>query len=91
MLFVKNLKAKWEAFGWQVIETNGNNLEELITGLELATSLAKKGVPIMNLMKTDMGYGVDFMVGTHKWHGIAPNDDECQKALAQNPETLGDY
>jgi len=91
ILSLKNLKAKWEAFGWQVIETNGNNLEELITGLELATSLAKKGVPIMNLMKTDMGYGVDFMVGTHKWHGIAPNDDECQKALAQNPETLGDY
>jgi transketolase len=91
ILSLKNLKAKWEAFGWKVIEINGNILEEVITGLELATSLTKKGVPVLNLMKTDMGFGVDFMVGTHKWHGIAPNDDECKTALAQLPETLGDY
>ena len=91
ILSLKSLKAKWEAFGWQVVETNGNNLEELITGLEQATALTGKGVPILNLMKTDMGHGVDFMVGTHKWHGIAPNDEELKNALAQLPETLGDY
>jgi len=91
ILSLLSLKAKWEAFGWKVVETNGNNLEGLIAGLELATKLAKNGTPILNLMKTDMGYGVDFMVGTHKWHGIAPNNDECQNALAQLPQTLGDY
>ena len=91
ILSLLDLKAKWEAFGWKVIETNGNKLEEIVTGLELATSLAKKGVPILNLMKTDMGYGVDFMIGSHKWHGVAPNDDECKIALAQLPVTLGDY
>lgn len=86
-----NLKAKWESFGWHVIESDGNNIEDLIKTLELAKSLSGKGKPILNLMKTEMGYGVDFMVGTHKWHGIAPNDEELEKALGQLEETLGDY
>jgi transketolase len=86
-----DLKAKWEAFGWIVQTFNGNVLEEVIAGLEKAKSLAKNGKPVMNLMKTEMGYGVDYMMGSHKWHGVAPNDDELKKALAQLPETLGDY
>lgn len=91
ILDLKNLKAKWEAFGWEVIESNGNNLEELIAAFEKAQSLAKKGKPVLNLMKTEMGNGVDFMMNSHKWHGVAPNDEELKKALAQLEETLGDY
>lgn len=91
ILDLKNLKAKWEAFGWDVHEFNGNNLEEVIWGLEHAQSLAKKGKPVLNLMSTVMGYGVDFMMGSHKWHGVAPNDEEFAKAMAQLEETLGDY
>ena len=91
ILSLKNLKAKWEAFGWEVIESNGNNLEELINALEHAKTLAGKGKPVMNLMKTSMGFGVDYMMGSHKWHGVAPNDEELSKALAQLEETLGDY
>jgi transketolase len=83
ILDLKDLKAKWAAFGWEVQEFNGNNLKEVINGLENAKALAKKGKPVMNLMKTDMGFGVDYMVGSHKWHGVAPNDDELSKALAQ--------
>jgi len=86
-----DLKAKWEAFGWQVLNTNGNNISELIATFKTAKSLTGKGKPIMILMKTEMGNGVDFMMGTHKWHGSAPNDEQLAKALAQNPETLGDY
>lgn len=86
-----DLKAKWTAFGWKVIESDGNNLREILATLEKAKSLAGKGQPILNLMTTVMGKGVDFMEGTHKWHGVAPNDEELQKALAQNEETLGDY
>ena len=88
---LKNLKAKWEAFGWEVIESNGNNLEEIITALEFAQTQARKGKPVMNLMTTVMGYGVDYMMGSHKWHGTAPNDEQLAKALAQLEETLGDY
>jgi len=91
ILDLKNLKAKWEAFGWEVQEFNGNNLEEVIVGLERAQTLAKKGKPVLNLMKTEMGFGVDFMMGSHKWHGVAPNDEEFAKAMAQLPETIGDY
>jgi transketolase len=86
-----NLKAKWEAFGWTVQEFNGNVIEEVIRGLEKAQSLAKQGRPVMNLMKTEMGFGVDYMMGSHKWHGVAPNDEELKKALAQLEETIGDY
>lgn len=91
ILDLKNLKAKWEAFGWEVQEFNGNNLEEVLAGLERAQTLAKKGKPVMNLMKTEMGFGVDFMMGSHKWHGVAPNDEEFAKAMAQLEETIGDY
>ncbi len=91
ILSLLNLKAKWESFGWIVQEFNGNKMEEVIAGIENAQKLAKQGKPVMNLMKTEMGFGVDFMMGSHKWHGVAPNDEELQKALAQLPETLGDY
>jgi len=91
VLAMGDLKAKWEAFGWQVLNTNGNNIPELISTLKTAKGLTGKGKPIMILMKTEMGNGVDFMMGTHKWHGSAPNDEQLAKALAQNPETLGDY
>lgn len=86
-----DLGAKWEAFGWTVQSFEGNDIESVVAGLEKAQSLARKGKPVLNLMKTDMGFGVDFMMGSHKWHGVAPNDDELQKALAQLEETLGDY
>jgi transketolase len=91
ILSLKDLKAKWEAFGWEVIESNGNNLDEIIKTLEYAQTQAKKGKPVLNLMKTIMGYGVDYMEGSHKWHGVAPNDEELAKALAQLEETIGDY
>jgi transketolase len=91
ILSLLDLKAKWEAFGWIVQEFNGNNIEEVISGLENAKSLSKQGKPVMNLMKTEMGFGVDYMMGSHKWHGVAPNDEELAKALAQLEETLGDY
>jgi transketolase len=86
-----SLKAKWEAFGWDVLNTNGNNISELIETLKLAKTCTGKGKPVMILMKTEMGNGVDFMMGTHKWHGAAPNDEQLAKALSQNPATLGDY
>jgi len=91
ILDLKDLKAKWEAFGWIVQEFNGNKLEEVIIGLEHAQTLARKGRPVLNLMKTEMGFGVDFMMGSHKWHGVAPNDEEFAKAMAQLEETIGDY
>lgn len=86
-----NLKAKWEAFGWSVLECDGNVMEELLATLEKAKSMTGQGKPIMILMTTAMGKGVDFMEGTHKWHGVAPNDAELEKALGQLEETLGDY
>lgn len=86
-----DLKAKWEAFGWIVNEFEGNKIEAVIAGIEKAQSLAKQGKPVLNLMKTEMGFGVDYMMGSHKWHGVAPNDEELKKALAQLEETLGDY
>lgn len=91
VLSLMDLKAKWKAFGWEVIECNGNDLEEVIKTLKLAKTLTGKGKPVMNLMKTEMGYGVDFMMGSHKWHGIAPNDEQLANALGQLEETLGDY
>lgn len=86
-----DLKAKYEAFGWSVIVFDGNNMEETIETLEIARQYTGKGAPIMLLMKTEMGMGVDFMMGTHKWHGSAPNDEQKDAALAQLDETLGDY
>lgn len=86
-----DLRAKWEAFGWEVMESEGNDMAQINAAIEKAKSLAGKGKPIMNLMKTEMGFGVDFMVGTHKWHGVAPNDEQLANALGQLEETLGDY
>ncbi|MEP6260811.1 MAG: transketolase [Gillisia sp.] len=87
-----NLKAKFEAFGWDVLELKeGNNITKVIESLKEAQSRSGKGKPVCILMTTEMGHGVDFMMGSHKWHGVAPNDEQLEKALAQNPETLGDY
>jgi transketolase len=87
-----NLPAKFESFGWEVIVLEkGNDVDEVVAALEKAKTFTGKGKPVVILMKTEMGKGVDFMEGSHEWHGIAPNDEQLQKALAQLPETLGDY
>jgi len=86
-----NLKAKWEAFGWEVLEADGNKMQEVVDILNLAKSKTGNQKPIIILMKTEMGMGVDFMMGTHKWHGAAPNDEQLENALNQLEETLGDY
>jgi transketolase len=86
-----NLKSKFEAFGWLVTEMDGNDMEEILSGVAKAKSMLGAGKPVAILMKTVMGKGVDFMEGTHEWHGIAPNDEQLRQALSQLPETLGDY
>jgi transketolase len=86
-----DLRAKFESFGWLVLEMNGNEMNEVVAGLEKAKSLTGNQKPIMILMRTAMGKGVDFMEGTHEWHGIAPNDEQLKRALEQLPETVGDY
>lgn len=87
-----SLKAKFEAFGWDVLEIKqGNNIEAILAGLSKAKSLTGKGKPVCILLYTEMGNGVDFMMHTHAWHGKAPNDAQLENALAQNPATLGDY
>jgi len=87
-----DLRAKFEAFGWDVLDIkHGNDLDAVIEGLNEAKSRTGKGKPVCVLLHTVMGNGVDFMMGTHAWHGKAPNDEQLEKALAQNPETLGDY
>ena len=91
ILSLKNLKGKWEAFGWTVLESNGADMEDVINILTKAKSLSSLGKPVMILMTTIMGQGVDYMMGSHKWHGVAPNDVELEKAMAQLEETLGDY
>ncbi len=92
VLDIGNLNNKFSSFGWEVVEINeGNNMEEILKGMTKANELSKKNKPIVVLMKTIMGNGVDFMMHTHKWHGIAPNDEQLEIALSQNPETLGDY
>ncbi|MBX2932830.1 MAG: transketolase [Ferruginibacter sp.] len=91
VMSLSSLKAKFEAFNWQVLEMNGNDMDAVIAGFNNAKSYLGKGKPIVIIMETVMGKGVDFMEGTHEWHGIAPNDEQLQKALAQLPETLGDY
>ncbi|MGD1842527.1 MAG: transketolase [Thermonemataceae bacterium] len=88
---LKNLQAKWEAFGWHVLTTDGNSMSALLDTLQAAQKQAKQGKPILILMTTVMGQGVDFMMHTHKWHGVAPNDEQLEAALAQLEETLGDY
>ena len=92
VLDIGDLKSKFESFGWKVLELeNGNSLDEVYSTLSLARENSKKGKPIVILMKTVMGNGVDFMMHTHEWHGKAPNDEQLKVALNQNPETLGDY
>ena len=92
VLDIGDLKSKFESFGWKVLELeNGNSLDEVYSTLSLAKENSKKGKPIVILMKTVMGNGVDFMMHTHEWHGKAPNDEQLKVALNQNPETLGDY
>ncbi len=86
-----DLRAKWEAFGWIVLETDGHDMPVLLGTLAEARSLTGKGRPVMILMRTEMGQGVDFMMNSHEWHGIAPNDQQLAAALAQLEETLGDY
>ena len=91
VLGLGSLKAKWEAFGWDVMEMNGNDMKDVVRVLELAKTKTFKAKPIMILMQTNMGHGVDFMTGSHKWHGVAPNDEQLEAALAQLEETMGDY
>lgn len=92
VLALGDLKEKFEAFGWHAMDLEkGNDIEAVVNALNAAKKETGKGKPIVILMKTDMGHGVDFMAGTHEWHGIAPNDEQLEKALAQLPETLGDY
>jgi len=87
-----NLTAKLEAFDWLVLEEKeGNNIEAIIRTLNKAKELSGKGKPVAIILHTEMGNGVDYMMGTHKWHGSAPNDEQLANALSQNPETLGDY
>lgn len=85
------LKNKFEAFGWHVLEMNGNDMADVVRGLEAAKAVSKKGLPVVILMSTEMGQGVDFMMGSHEWHGIAPNDAQLEKALSQLPSELADY
>jgi transketolase len=91
VMSLDNLRAKFEAFNWEVMEMEGNDMDAVVAGLSQAKAATGKGKPICILMKTAMGKGVDFMEGSHEWHGIAPNDDQLAKALAQLPETVGDY
>lgn len=92
VLDIGNLKEKFKSFGWEVLEVdNGNSLDNIYEALKIAKESSKKGKPIAILMKTVMGNGVDFMMHTHEWHGKAPNDEQLEVALNQNPETLGDY
>ncbi len=92
VLNIGSLKDKFSSFGWEVVEIEkGNNMEEIFNGMVKAKDLTKNHKPVVVLMKTIMGNGVDFMMHTHKWHGIAPNDEQLDVALSQNPETLGDY
>ncbi|MFN8164819.1 MAG: transketolase [Bacteroidia bacterium] len=86
-----NLRPKFEAFGWKVLEADGNNMDELVKVIDAGKSASGKGQPVVLLLKTEMGMGVDFMMHSHKWHGVAPNAEQTEKALAQLEETLGDF
>lgn len=91
VLSLGNLRAKWEAFGWLVLEMDGHDFDNMKAVLSDAQSRTGNGKPIVIIMKTEMGQGVDYMMGTHKWHGSAPNAEQLEKALNQLEETLGDY
>jgi transketolase len=85
------LNSKFESFGWDVMEMDGNDVESVNAGLEEAKTRSGNGKPVVIIMKTEMGNGVDFMMGSHKWHGIPPNDEQLASALDQNISTIGDY
>ncbi len=91
VLSLGDLKAKWEAFGWQVHEMNGNNMQDVLDIMKSVQDFTGTGKPNVIIMKTEMGYGVDFMTGTHLWHGVPPNDEQAEEALSQLEETLGDF
>lgn len=86
-----NLTQKWQAFGWEVLEMDGHNIDEIKSTMDKAIGMTGNGKPIVIIMKTEMGQGVDYMMGTHKWHGSAPNAEQLESALNQLEETLGDY
>ena len=91
VLSLGDLKGKWQAFGWEVLEMNGNNFESIRSTMQQAREICGKHKPIVVIMRTEMGQGVDYMMGSHKWHGVAPNAEQLQLALDQLEETLGDY
>ncbi|TXI87614.1 MAG: transketolase [Crocinitomicaceae bacterium] len=91
VLSLGNLRGKWEAFGWIVLEMDGHRIDEIKATMAEAKALSGNGKPVVIIMKTEMGQGVDFMIGSHKWHGVAPNPEQLANALSQLPETLGDY
>ena len=91
VLTLGNLESKWIAFGWKTLECDGNNMKDVVNTLHEAKSFTGKGQPIMIIMKTEMGFGVDYMMGSHKWHGVAPNDEQLENALNQLEETHGDF
>jgi transketolase len=91
VLSLGNLESKWQAFGWEVLHMDGHNFDSIRNAMQKAKSLTGKGKPIVIIMKTEMGQGVDYMMGSHKWHGVAPNAEQLQIALNQLPETIGDY
>ncbi len=91
VLSLGNLAEKWKAFGWIVFEMDGHNMIDMKNVILKAQSSCGEGKPVVIIMKTEMGQGVDFMVGSHKWHGVAPNPEQLESALAQLEETLGDY
>lgn len=91
VLTLGDLKGKWETFGWDCVEVDGNNMQDLVQVLEQAKANSGNGKPQVILMRTEMGYPIDFMIGSHKWHGVAPNAEQTDAALAQLEETMGDY
>jgi len=91
VLSLGNLELKWQAFGWEVFHMNGHDFENMRSVMNEAKNICGKGKPVVIIMKTEMGQGVDYMMGTHKWHGSAPNAEQLQLALNQLEETLGDY
>ena len=91
VLSLGDIKGKWLSFGWDVLEMDGNNMQNVIETLGIAKTHTGKGKPVLILMRTEMGAGVDFMMGSHKWHGVAPNNEQLAAALAQLEETLTDY
>jgi len=91
VLSLGDLGHKWQAFGWEVLRMNGHDFDSIRTTMQAAKALTGKGKPVVIIMKTEMGQGVDYMMGSHKWHGVAPNAEQLEAALQQLEETLGDY